>query len=130
MKDHLLCLRYSKFHQDRLGSFRDQRIHNFFGLYFSDDLLKFLLHFSFRLRLKMFRNLVNLTNKYKVLRGMISYGTLWPCGCLIEQTLIEKRTFRTYDWMKCLRWDKRLSASLVWSLQALIEESFLFVLQI
>lgn len=78
----------------------------------------------------MFRNLVNLTNKYKVLRGMISYGTLWPCGCLIEQTLIEKRTFRTYDWMKCLRWDKRLSASLVWSLQALIEESFLFVLQI
>ncbi|BFF90039.1 mpv17-like protein [Drosophila madeirensis] len=51
----------------------------------------------------MFRHIINFTNKYKVLRGMISYGTLWPCGCLIEQTLIEKKTFRTYDWMKCLR---------------------------
>jgi len=51
----------------------------------------------------MFRSLVNITSKYKVLRGMISYGTLWPCGSLIEQTMIEKKTFRTYDWMKCLR---------------------------
>lgn len=51
----------------------------------------------------MFRNFVNFTNKYKIIRGMISYGTLWPCGSLIEQTLIEKKTFQTYDWMKCLR---------------------------
>ncbi|KAH8318128.1 hypothetical protein KR074_010471 [Drosophila pseudoananassae] len=52
----------------------------------------------------MFRNFVNFTNKHRVIRGMISYGTLWPCGSLIEQTLIERRTFQTYDWMKCLRW--------------------------
>jgi len=57
----------------------------------------------------MFRNFVNLTNKYKVLRGMLSYGTLWPCGCLIEQTMVEKRTFRNYDWMKCLRWATNLA---------------------
>jgi len=51
----------------------------------------------------MIRNFVNFTNKYKIIRGMISYGTLWPCGSLIEQTMIEKKTFRTYDWMKCVR---------------------------
>ncbi|XP_037947500.1 mpv17-like protein [Teleopsis dalmanni] len=51
----------------------------------------------------MIRNFINFTHKYKIVRGMISYGLLWPCGCLIEQTIIEKRTFRNYDWKKCLR---------------------------
>lgn len=46
---------------------------------------------------------IDFTNRYKIVRGMISYGLLWPCGSLIEQTLVEKRTFQTYDWMKCLR---------------------------
>ncbi|KAL9888721.1 pasang lhamu isoform 1-T7 [Glossina fuscipes fuscipes] len=46
----------------------------------------------------------NFTNRYKVIRGMISYGLLWPTGCLFEQTFVEKRTFQTYDWDKCLRY--------------------------
>ncbi|XP_067643724.1 uncharacterized protein plh isoform X2 [Eurosta solidaginis] len=53
--------------------------------------------------MKMFRQLIEFTSRYKVVRGMLSYGTLWPCGCLIEQTIIEKRTYHDYDWMKCLR---------------------------
>ncbi|XP_017471160.1 PREDICTED: mpv17-like protein 2 isoform X2 [Rhagoletis zephyria] len=51
----------------------------------------------------MFRQFIEFTNRYKIIRGMLSYGMLWPCGCLIEQTLIEKRTFRNFDWMKCLK---------------------------
>lgn len=34
---------------------------------------------------------------------MLSYAILWPVGSLIEQRLIEKKTFETYDWKKCLR---------------------------
>lgn len=52
----------------------------------------------------MFKRLVILTNEYKIIRGMISYGTLWPLGSLIEQTLVEKRNYKTYDWMKFLRY--------------------------
>lgn len=53
---------------------------------------------------KMFKRLVFITNEYKIVRGMISYAVLWPLGSLIEQTLVEDRNFRTYDWMKCLRY--------------------------
>lgn len=51
----------------------------------------------------MYQRLVHLTNKYKILRGMISYAILWPVGNLIEQRLVEKKTFETFDWKKCLR---------------------------
>ncbi|XP_073824036.1 pasang lhamu isoform X1 [Musca autumnalis] len=55
------------------------------------------------MRMLMLRKFSEFTHKYKILRGMIAYGLLWPCGSLAEQTLIEKRTFRTYDWKKCLK---------------------------
>lgn len=51
----------------------------------------------------MYSRLGQLLNEYKCVRGMISYALLWPAGSLIEQTLVEKRTFLTYDWTKCLR---------------------------
>lgn len=60
---------------------------------------------------------------------MISYGTLWPCGCLIEQTLIEKKTFRNYDWMKCLRWDIRWRVFFGLLQQALIDNRFALQIQ-
>ncbi|XP_055919335.1 mpv17-like protein isoform X2 [Eupeodes corollae] len=51
----------------------------------------------------MFHQIRTLSNKWKIIRGMISYGIIWPCASLIEQTLVEKKTFKNYDWMKCLR---------------------------
>lgn len=51
----------------------------------------------------MYQRLVHITNKYKILRGMISYAILWPVGNLIEQRLVEKKTFETFDWNKCLK---------------------------
>lgn len=51
----------------------------------------------------MFKQFIAFTNKHKIVRGILSYGTLWPCGSLIEQTLIEKRNIQTYDWVKCLK---------------------------
>lgn len=51
----------------------------------------------------MFGRLKALTNEYKILRGMLSYGTLWPVGNILEQTLVEDRRFGTYDWRKCIR---------------------------
>ena len=54
----------------------------------------------------MVKRFIEFTHKYKIVRGMISYGLLWPCGSLVEQTLIEKRTFKTYDWRKCFKWAK------------------------
>ncbi|KAI8129586.1 hypothetical protein FF38_10647 [Lucilia cuprina] len=49
------------------------------------------------------KRFVEFSNKYKIIRGMISYGLLYPCGSLAEQTLIEKKTFKTYDWKKCAK---------------------------
>ncbi|XP_055905614.1 mpv17-like protein isoform X1 [Eupeodes corollae] len=51
----------------------------------------------------MIKRFVTFTNKYKIIRGVLSYGALWPCGSLIEQTLIEKRSFGNYDWVKCFK---------------------------
>lgn len=39
---------------------------------------------------------------YPVIKGMISYGVIWPCGSLIQQTISGKR-LDTYDWNKCLK---------------------------
>lgn len=47
--------------------------------------------------------IVNVTNEYKILRGMISYSALWPLGCILQQTF-EGRTWQNYDWKRCLRY--------------------------
>ncbi|XP_031619863.1 protein sym1 isoform X2 [Contarinia nasturtii] len=51
----------------------------------------------------MFKKVTHVFNEYKILRGMLSYAVLWPVGSLMEQTLVEKRNWQTYDWKKCLR---------------------------
>lgn len=51
----------------------------------------------------MLKKIGHILTEYKILRGMLSYAVLWPTGSLIEQTLMEKRNWRTYDWNKCLR---------------------------
>lgn len=56
----------------------------------------------------MFRAAIQILNEHKVLRGMLSYATLWPMGSLIEQTLVEKRNWKTYDWKKCLKYSSCL----------------------
>ncbi|XP_055322121.1 mpv17-like protein 2 [Sitodiplosis mosellana] len=51
----------------------------------------------------MFKKVAHIFTEYKILRGMVSYAVLWPVGSLIEQTLVEKRNWQTYNWNKCLR---------------------------
>ncbi|KAJ6640151.1 Mpv17-like protein 2 [Pseudolycoriella hygida] len=51
----------------------------------------------------MLKRLITFTNDYKIVRGMISYSILWPVGNLMQQTFVENKNFRTYDWKKCLR---------------------------
>ncbi|XP_065354440.1 protein Mpv17 [Calliphora vicina] len=51
----------------------------------------------------LMKRFIEFSHKYKIIRGMISYGLLYPCGSLAEQTLIEKRNFKTYDYKKCLK---------------------------
>ncbi|GAB0093225.1 SYM1 [Sergentomyia squamirostris] len=50
----------------------------------------------------MFLSVFRAMAQYKIVRGMASYSLLWPCGSLIQQT-IEGKTWKTYDWNKCLR---------------------------
>ncbi|KAL1491529.1 hypothetical protein ABEB36_012113 [Hypothenemus hampei] len=40
--------------------------------------------------------------KHPIVKGMISYGTLWPTSCLIQQT-ISGKTIENYDWMQMVR---------------------------
>ncbi|EAT39052.1 AAEL009112-PA [Aedes aegypti] len=49
------------------------------------------------------RFIVEFTNEYKILRGMISYSALWPLGCILQQTFEGKR-WKDYDWQRCLRY--------------------------
>lgn len=42
------------------------------------------------------------TNRHPVVRGMISYGTIWPTSCLIQQ-LIAGKTVDNFDWVQALR---------------------------
>lgn len=37
------------------------------------------------------KNIVTVYKKYPVVRGMISYGIMWPTSCFIQQTLEGKR---------------------------------------
>ncbi|CAH1375105.1 hypothetical protein MTP99_016531 [Tenebrio molitor] len=42
------------------------------------------------------------TNRHPVVRGMISYATIWPTSCIIQQTIAGK-SIDNYDWMQALR---------------------------
>lgn len=50
----------------------------------------------------VFSRFAAFTSRHPVVRGMISYGTLWPTSCLIQQTMSGK-TIENYDWMQVLR---------------------------
>ncbi|XP_018568056.1 mpv17-like protein isoform X1 [Anoplophora glabripennis] len=50
----------------------------------------------------VFSRLVAFTNRHPIIRGMISYGTIWPTSCIIQQT-ISGKTWENYDWMQALR---------------------------
>lgn len=65
--------------------------------------LSFFILFEIEIYKNMFRLAAHFLNEYKIVRGMLSYAVLWPMGSLIEQTLVEKRNWHTYDWTKCLR---------------------------
>ncbi|KAJ8944887.1 hypothetical protein NQ318_020944 [Aromia moschata] len=40
--------------------------------------------------------------RHPVIRGMISYGTIWPTSCIIQETMAGK-TWENYDWMRAAR---------------------------
>ncbi|XP_026329604.1 mpv17-like protein isoform X1 [Hyposmocoma kahamanoa] len=40
--------------------------------------------------------------KYPLLRGMASYGIIWPISSLIQQTF-EGKNVENYDWLRCAR---------------------------
>ena len=42
------------------------------------------------------------TTKYPVVRGMVSYGLIWPTSSIIQQTIAGKN-LENYDWMQALR---------------------------
>ncbi|XP_041977673.1 mpv17-like protein isoform X2 [Aricia agestis] len=44
-------------------------------------------------------------NKYPILRGMVSYGCIWPISSFIQQTVEGKRfnSENSYDWWRCIR---------------------------
>lgn len=60
------------------------------------------------IQMNVFRKLSQISEKYRILRGMASYAVLWPCASLAEQTLCEGRTFKNYDWKKCAKWVKTI----------------------
>lgn len=39
--------------------------------------------------------------EYPIIRGMISYSILYPIGSIIEQTFIEDKNIKTYNYVKC-----------------------------
>lgn len=41
--------------------------------------------------------------KYPITRGMITYATMWPVSCLIQQTLIEGKNYKNYDYWSAAR---------------------------
>lgn len=50
----------------------------------------------------MYSRFVAFTRRHPVVRGMLSYATIWPTSCLIQQTISGKR-WDTYDWAQLLR---------------------------
>ncbi|OWR45031.1 mpv17-like protein 2 [Danaus plexippus] len=52
------------------------------------------------------KNIKLVFNKYPLLRGMASYGVIWPISSFIQQTF-EGKSFDSnnkYDWMRCARY--------------------------
>ncbi|KAG6458777.1 mpv17-like protein [Manduca sexta] len=49
-----------------------------------------------------YSKLRNVFIKYPLLRGMASYGVIWPISSLIQQTF-EGKNFENYDWWRCAR---------------------------
>lgn len=51
------------------------------------------------------KNVYAVFKKYPLLRGMISYGIMWPTSCFIQQTFEGKRfdSENKYDWLRCAR---------------------------
>lgn len=77
------------------------------NFYYKNQIFLFLFSDSIRLYVMVvFRIIHDVTSKYKIIRGVIAYAILWPIGCLMQQTLIEKKTFKDYDWHKCIRWNQ------------------------
>ncbi|XP_019875591.1 mpv17-like protein [Aethina tumida] len=52
--------------------------------------------------MSVFSRFVAFTNRHPIVRGMISYGTIWPTSAIIQQTIAGK-TWENYDWMQALR---------------------------
>lgn len=46
--------------------------------------------------------LKEITTKYPLLRGVLSYSIIWPTSALIQQRMAGK-TLDTYDWGRCIR---------------------------
>ncbi|CAD7093708.1 unnamed protein product [Hermetia illucens] len=46
---------------------------------------------------------MNIIKQHRIVRGMVSYALLWPVGNIVEQTLVERKSFSTIDWMRCLK---------------------------
>lgn len=45
---------------------------------------------------------IEFTSRHPILRGVLTYGALWPTSSIIQQTIAGKR-WDDYDWMKALR---------------------------
>ncbi|XP_055371416.1 mpv17-like protein [Condylostylus longicornis] len=45
-----------------------------------------------------------LLDKHPLIKGMLSYGTLWPTACFIQQTAIEGKKIENVDWIRCLKY--------------------------
>ncbi|XP_055914194.1 mpv17-like protein [Eupeodes corollae] len=43
-----------------------------------------------------------LNTRHPIIKGMVSYAILWPCGSAIQQ-VIEGKTLETFDWKRCFR---------------------------
>lgn len=50
---------------------------------------------------KMIRFVKEFMREYKIVRGMLAYSILWPIGSMAQQTFVEGKNFRTYDYKKC-----------------------------
>lgn len=49
-----------------------------------------------------FRRFAAFTRKQPVVRGMLSYASIWPTSCIIQQVIAGK-TVEEYDWVQAIR---------------------------
>ncbi|CAH0556166.1 unnamed protein product [Brassicogethes aeneus] len=52
--------------------------------------------------MSVFSRFAAFTHRHPIIRGMLSYGAIWPTSSLIQQTMAGK-TWETYDWMQAVR---------------------------